>query len=514
MKAVSRIRHRSERQLPDRLRDTYVDTGILDALDNENHQILFGRRGTGKTHVLKVLQSQCYGMPNLCCHYIDTRVMGSSSQYSDISLPIQQRALALFRDILSEIHSGILEFIIDRGPGDANAALEAVDQLAASFMGPIETARLTTVVARRGNSHERRGRQTASLGLPTKLSSELEDSYLSSRSDQAEAQYSVMSEEKVVFPAIAKQLSTVLSLANSRLLLLFDEWSSLAQDIQPILAEFLKRSVMPCSAVSVKIASIEYRSRFSDGNVPSTGFELGADISAAPYLDDYFVFDQAPERLQNIFADILYRHLSSELPVDFLRRRYQVSDLETFINRLFWPSAFSELTRAAEGVVRDLINIFSLAFTRVHKDQDELEKGKIGRPTILAAASDWFEYDKIQHLNSEDRRNFEKLEETVVRDRRSRFFLVPSRLDMPEHLKRLIDSRVIHIVHKGFAVPGSPGQRFTVCALDYGSYVGIINPARVTSRELSAGRRDAGVVLPFSEEPDPLRLALGEADLQ
>jgi hypothetical protein len=55
--AVSNIASRAE-QHSERLDDlvvTYVDTGILARLDNMNHQILYGRRGTGKSHVFGVL---------------------------------------------------------------------------------------------------------------------------------------------------------------------------------------------------------------------------------------------------------------------------------------------------------------------------------------------------------------------------------------------------------------------------------------------------------------------------
>ena len=57
--AVSRIRQRSERQEDlQKLLGTFVDVGILPQLNNQNNQILYGRRGTGKTHVLKVLGSR------------------------------------------------------------------------------------------------------------------------------------------------------------------------------------------------------------------------------------------------------------------------------------------------------------------------------------------------------------------------------------------------------------------------------------------------------------------------
>jgi hypothetical protein len=55
--AVSRVQVRAERQENvDQLVETFVDPGISVQLENTNNQILYGRRGTGKTHVLKVVE--------------------------------------------------------------------------------------------------------------------------------------------------------------------------------------------------------------------------------------------------------------------------------------------------------------------------------------------------------------------------------------------------------------------------------------------------------------------------
>jgi hypothetical protein len=45
---------------------------------------------------------------------------------------------------------------------------------------------------------------------------------------------------------------------------LIDEWSSLPLAIQPYLAEFLKRGLLPLTIVTLKIGALEYRCRFSD----------------------------------------------------------------------------------------------------------------------------------------------------------------------------------------------------------------------------------------------------------
>jgi DNA replication protein DnaC len=86
-KAVSRILQRSERQGDlQKILDTFVDVGVLPQLDNTNNQIFYGRRGTGKTHVLRVLGSRLSQHPNQAVLYIDARTLGSTAQFADPDL--------------------------------------------------------------------------------------------------------------------------------------------------------------------------------------------------------------------------------------------------------------------------------------------------------------------------------------------------------------------------------------------------------------------------------------------
>ena len=62
LQAVSRISQRAEKQVDtEKVLSSFVDSGVIDQLENGNSQILYGRRGTGKTHapptVRKVVHS-------------------------------------------------------------------------------------------------------------------------------------------------------------------------------------------------------------------------------------------------------------------------------------------------------------------------------------------------------------------------------------------------------------------------------------------------------------------------
>ena len=140
--AVSRIMQRSERQTNiTKLVNTYVDVGLLPQLRNRNHQIFYGRRGTGKTHVMKVLETDFLNDDKLTVVYIDCRTLGSTTQFSDTSFPFGRRCLALYRDFLLAIHHALLEHIIECPSPQANEALEAADQLASIVTDPLTKLR-------------------------------------------------------------------------------------------------------------------------------------------------------------------------------------------------------------------------------------------------------------------------------------------------------------------------------------------------------------------------------------
>jgi ABC-type Na+ transport system ATPase subunit NatA len=127
-KAVAGIPQRSEKQSDiQKLVGAFVDVGILPQVDSVNSQIIYGRRGTGKTHVLRVLESELRKRSGTAVIYIDARTLGSTSQFGDSSSPISTRCMALFRDILGEVYNGLLAFIVDSAPAGAEKALEELD---------------------------------------------------------------------------------------------------------------------------------------------------------------------------------------------------------------------------------------------------------------------------------------------------------------------------------------------------------------------------------------------------
>ena len=433
IKSVSRIRLRSERQQDmQKLVGTFVDVGILPQLDNFNNQIIYGRRGTGKTHILRVLSSRLSEEKCNAVVYIDARTLGSTSQFSDYAVPLKYRCFSLFKDILAEIQKGLCDYIVNEPIKEKEVNSQALFELSKVMIEPVER-----------HVHN-----------------------------------------NIVFPDLHLSLKHLLEKFQVTLYILMDEWSSLPIDIQPYLAEFFKRSFFANSQIVVKIASLEYRSNF--GIVQESrgilGFEIGSDISTALDIDNYYVYDRNPQKITDAFANMLYKHVRSELPDQYMESNHQISSSSKFISVVFTnKNILEELVRASEGVARDLINIFSIAYF----DAERRSRNNIDKKAILEAARQWFEQDKSQNLDEKLQKVLEKIVGEVIGHRRARSFLLPRVLEKHDVIQRLFDSRVLHLMQRGYADKDNPGVRYNIYTLDYGTYVDLINTSKQPDLQLS-----------------------------
>src|SRR5437879_2108027 len=99
-RAVSSIVPNAEQQSDSQiLEQTFVDIGVLAQLDNPNNQILFGRRGTGKSHLLRLLAARRNQTFTEAAVYLDLRLLGSAQLMTNSDRPLTVRCVSVFRDL-------------------------------------------------------------------------------------------------------------------------------------------------------------------------------------------------------------------------------------------------------------------------------------------------------------------------------------------------------------------------------------------------------------------------------
>jgi hypothetical protein len=401
--------------------------------------------------------------------------------------------------------------VAEQAPKNSEKAMEALDQIARSTRSKSEDSSAKEVTER---TLEKESTESAAS-----ISLSLKDAGISiggKNADEANVEkttkYSLVGGEKVLFPDLHTWLKTLCDSAETQIYLLIDEWSSLPTDIQPYLAEFLKRSFLPVAKITVKIAALEYRSNFTIQQEKNNhlGFELGADISTNLDLDDYFVFDRNPAAITKNFAEILYRHVNNELEPGYLEGAYRIKNGDDFIRTVLTDkSNFQELVRASEGVIRDMLNIFTFSFF----DAKRQDKAKIDKKSIVESSRQWFERDKAENLDDGLRSTLKRIVDEVIGNKRARSFLIPRELERHEKIQRLFDARVIHFITRGYADKDNPGTRYDVFGLDYGTYVDLLTTNKKPEIELvpvEERGEDDDFVVPFDDKRSIRRIILTE----
>lgn len=114
--ALLRLAKRADQVDPLKLVETFVDVGpLLAMLSSSDHQIIYGRRGTGKTHALSYLADDVGRRGDLAV-YVDMRTIGSTGGiYGDPNLPITERGTRLLVDTVSLLHDALVDFALRKG---------------------------------------------------------------------------------------------------------------------------------------------------------------------------------------------------------------------------------------------------------------------------------------------------------------------------------------------------------------------------------------------------------------
>jgi hypothetical protein len=463
--ALMRIPRRAESADRSTLAATYVAAGSFSAMINSaDHQILFGRRGTGKTHGLLHLHDLVEQTGDVAV-YLDLRTIGSTGGlYANEAMSPAQRGTQLLVDTLEAVHDQLLALVVDGQVADQDGSLRGLDALVAAAT-EVEVVGETEHEQTRNDADERKSGLEASLGRKPGVKAHLNRKASTTASSRQKR--TGVEQHRVMFGPLSRAIQTVADgIRPARLWLLLDEWSSVPLDLQPFLADLLRRSVLPIRGITVKIAAIEHRARFF---VPVhddyLGIEVGSDAASTVSLDDALVFDLSRQRAQAFFRQLFYNHVR---PVLATMLRTATPDIDEFTDGAFRAGALPELVKAAEGVPRDAINIAALAAQHAHTHKVDISH-------VRRAARDWYLRDKkiaVSRYEGADRL-LARLVDEVVGRRRSRTFLLPA-ADRPATIDALCDARLLHVLRRGLVDPRHPGRLYDGFAIDYGCYVAVL----------------------------------------
>lgn len=466
-KIVMNIAKRAERKGSDYLIKSFVQLEqVLPMLYLEENQFIYGRRGTGKTHLLKYLSSQLISDSEHVVD-LDLRLLGSTCGiYSDSNIPIVERAARLFCDVLCNIHDALIEIVQeveDVTEFNFTKTVELLDEFLelvtkVTIEGSTEIESSTSQAFSKSNSIK------AKFQANPNASVEFDKPAASSTSDAAKVKNVGIQVRKIHIGSVTKVLKEIINqLPKSKIWILLDEWSEIPLELQPYLADNIKRTLFSVTNINVKIAAIEHRCQLRKFNKEgSIGIEVSSDASSSIDLDEYMVFDNDREKAMSFFGQLIHKH---SMALD----QNCNEDCKSFLLELFSSSkAFEEFVRAAEGIPRDALHIISNAV--LHNPS-----GRISVTAIRESASHWFHTNKSKDVNSNTDaiQMLDWIINKVIGQRLSRGFLL--KLDTKdETIDFLYDSRIIHLIKQGVSAKSHKGKRFNLYALDYGCYADLL----------------------------------------
>ena len=478
-----RFSDRAERVESQQIAETFVSVGpVLDMLESTNNQILYGRRGTGKTHALRYFMGRQNTQGDVAV-YVDCQNIGSNqSIYDDKTLPLAERATRLLIDVCAAVQAGLLEIFTDpKSKWDVSAAAPLLDSFVQAFS---EVRVIGTVERETGHQDTAGGKRSSGLEVllsnapSMKLSTGSEQSGSKSTSGRAAEKGSEVA--WIDFNYLNQRVRALSDFVRpKRIWILIDEWSTIPADLQPYLADLLRRTFFTSQNITVKIAAIEHRSsvKLDRDGTTYIGFELGADIVPAINLDDYLVFDNNENRSVQFFRRLIEKHtatVANALEIDLAG--------QDVIGAAFTQhNVFTEFVRASEGVPRDAMHVLALAAQKANESP-------ISMPTLRNAALTFFQQDKYSAIQSNPANSklLDWIRDEVIGNRRTRAFLLPVNVK-DETIDRLFDRRALHIKSRSMSSAHRAGERFVVYKLDYGCYADLVNTNKSTLGTLLAG---------------------------
>ncbi len=420
-RAIGSIERRAEREADyRRLYDIYVDRGVLSELSSSENQIVYGRRGVGKTHLFLYYRDYLMAsdQPLLFqihdCQRLGSGIGTTSSNHTQV-------AVSIFRELLNDI---------------ATASFEALDQI----------------------ENDQSAIQQAGAAILA-----FQDVIDNGSAEDTPFDFRNLGDTLDRFRK---------AYGAERFILALDEWVAISPHVQPYLAELIKRTFFTKPQFVVKIAAVTYQSKLSaehDGRI--IGLETGADVFADIPLDTFFVWEEDKPGVQLFFAQVIYNHLADAIGGDLSQKPEAKLEMvqKTFFTQ---EEAFVQLCRAAEGNCRDLLNVLRMAYSEFKHDT---ASARIGIPHVKKAAERWYRQDKLRNIAGEGRLEefLNYLIQDLIRNKRSKTFMVSYRDISHPLLSRLFTARLLHPLRTTWSHPDKPGEPYHLVTMDYGCYLAL-----------------------------------------
>lgn len=427
----------------------YLDPkGHIERLDSRQNQIIFGRRGSGKSLLLKSLKEN---KPEISCISINLE------DFKDISFPnsIIQVLRSLIKQLKGEIKGKYGFFKSFNKWKESRRIIKEYDRV---------LSKLEKRLAQPDNYDESIREKTGA-----KLSGEAKSGYANStasvsaeQSEERETSKQIKIDKlnilKNELPELKELVNQTCNLIDKNIFLILDDFYFIRKVDQPYFIDFFHR-LCKNTNMFLKVATIKHRSSLYVQGDSYVGMEIGHDAQALNL--DYSL--ENFNALVNFMRELL-QHVNTKVNV------------EIDYKNVLTENAFRFLCLASGGVPRDFFSLFiSLGNKMINGDKS------ISKPNVIDISIENLP-NKLEAFKTDTADEKEVLEhylqfirDEIIMTKKNNSFLV-SNSEIQKHpqlnqaIKELVDLRLIHLVNSNTSSAPSDGLRYSAYMVDIGLF--------------------------------------------
>ncbi|MBF4334504.1 hypothetical protein [Vibrio anguillarum] len=424
----------------------YLDAqGNIDRLSIKQNHIIFGRRGSGKSLLLKSLRQRS----EFSC------ISVNMEDFKDISFPnsiiqVQKSILRQLLPVVKEVHSKCtLPYWIKATPLNRKLTKQ-IKTLDDQLIHPDEYDK--SFKEKKSGKFYGKGKRKAGgneFESGAEASEEIETSK-QIKIDKLDILKNKLTDVKELFSEVAEFI-------GKDVYLILDDFYFIKKDEQPYFLDFFHRASKN-TPLYLKVATIKHRSKLYVQDSSYIGVEIPHD--AQPLNLDYSLQDF--DALVTFMKDLL-KHINKKVGV------------EIDYSKLITDNAFRFLCLASGGVPRDF---FSLLISL----GPSLGGGKlISKPNVIEKAieiiANKMEYFKKDAANEDVLlENYLRIIKGDIIDKKRWNAFLLSNSEVQNHpqinqaIKELVDLRFLHLVNPNISASNSDGTRYSAYMLDIGLF--------------------------------------------
>lgn len=450
----------------------YVDvSGHLERFQSKQHQIVFGRRGSGKS---------C-----LFVHFLN------DENASNGILPIYIEGDEFKRLTYPDLLVRLLLRIFESMPS-ANKSWRRLLRMPNSVQKNIDDLRKVLAQAEEAQVRQTDGRSSERGGGIEKGPAKVHGKSSDSQEKQSEFKEQKLDHLERYLSDYKKSISESLDKSKyDSAFILLDDFYLIPRSRQPDVIDYLHR-LLRGTNFYLKIGTVRHRTSIIRNGEQTIGVELHQDV-------EEINLDRTLEDLE----------ATSEYLGEMLAALSYTAGVNNPKDTLFNPDAFHSLVLASGGVPRDFLNIFVEAISAANAD----EQDRWLTPTYIWKGASRLSYrTKLNNLKEEassDSSPLEKVYQDIIsfclREKKKTAFLVSQEqaqklFSVHELILQLMDFKLIHVVEPDTSAASGRKGRFEAYTLDFSLFMEprLRNIEHVEFWKVDSERRRLGV----REAPD------------